>query len=192
MRHLLGLDEYLDEKYHLSVFDKALESQEPWDLHLHNHLILTTRIAGNRKYDLEIEGNKEVDRVLPKVTVKLLYPAALRDAARPLIKTENRVKDLKLESLPSPRTRYHIKNKSLFPLMHEGKAVFFTLLEGEILKGIIADFSRYDISVKLKGGIPVTILRHAIYDLSDKKGRCYLKSFQETHRDWEKSSLYGD
>ena len=108
-----------------------------------------------------------------------------------LIKAKDKkIKELKLDSILSPRERYHIKNKSLFPLMHEREVVFFTLLEGEMLRGIICDFSRYEITLKLKGGTPVTILRHAIYDLRDKKGRCFLKSFQETRRDWEKSSLY--
>jgi len=192
MGHLLGLDKYLDEKYGLSVFDKAFESKEPWALHLHNDLIITTRIIKNQKYDIEIEGDNKVDRVLPKINVKIIYPAVQGDSVRPLVKTDKKVRELKLEPILSPRNRNHIKNKSLFPLMHERKVVLFTLLEGEILKGLIVDFSLYDVTIRLKGGIPVTILRHAVYDLKDKKGRCFLKNFQETSRDWEKSSLYGD
>ena len=63
-------------------------------------------------------------------------------------------------------------------------------MEGEIVKGIVTDFTRYDITVTLKGGIPVYILRHSVYDLRDKRGRCFLKSFQEKRRDWEKSDLF--
>jgi hypothetical protein len=70
------------------------------------------------------------------------------------------------------------------------EVVFFTLLEGEIIRGIISAFNRYDITVLLKGGTPLTILRHSIYDLRNKKGRCLLKSIQEKHRDWEKSDLF--
>lgn len=190
MGHLNGLNKYLDEKYHLSIFEQALNSQEPWDLHIHNHIILSTRIVENKRYDLDIEGDNRVEKVLPKTNVKILYPNALREAVKPLIKIDKGVERLKLEPILSPKARYHIKNKSLFPLMHEKKVVFFALLEGEIIRGIIADFSRYDITVNLKGGIPVTILRHAVYDLRDKEGRCFLKSFQETKRDWEKSGLY--
>jgi hypothetical protein len=95
-----------------------------------------------------------------------------------------------LEPIISPKKRYHIKNKSIFPLMKERAVLFFTLIEGEIIKGIVAGFSRYEITVNLKGGIPVTILRHGIYDLRNKKGRCFLKSFQETNRDWEKNPLF--
>ena len=74
--------------------------------------------------------------------------------------------------------------------MKEKQVVFFTLLEGEIIRGIIADFSRFDITVNLKGGIPVTVLRHSIYDVENKEGRSFLKSFQEKYRDWEKSELF--
>ena len=74
--------------------------------------------------------------------------------------------------------------------MKEKKVVFMTLLEGEIVRGIIAGFSRYEITVHLKGGTAITVLRHSIYDLRDKKGRCFLKSFQDTHKDWEKSELF--
>lgn len=35
--------------------------------------------------------------------------------------------------------------------------------------------------------LPVALLRHSIYDLRD---RCHLKSFQETHRDWQKSKYF--
>ena len=74
--------------------------------------------------------------------------------------------------------------------MKERTILFFTLLEGKIIKGIVAGFSRYEITVNLKVGMPITILQHGIYDLRNKKGRCFLKSFQETSRDWEKSPLF--
>jgi hypothetical protein len=190
MGHLQGLNSYLNERYHHSVFDQALESKEPWELHLHNHLIITTRIVKNQKYDLEIEDPGDRGGILPKINVKLLYPVSSRDVVMPLIKTNDRIKDLNLEPILPPGGRYHIKNKSLFPLMHEKEVLFFILLEGEIIRGIVADFSRYDITVKLKDGSPITILRHAMYDLRDKRKRCFLKSFQEKHKDWKKSSLY--
>ena len=74
--------------------------------------------------------------------------------------------------------------------MKDKEVVFFTLLEGEIIRGLITGFSRYEITMSLKNGNPVTILRHSIYDLRNKKGRCFLKKFQEEHRDWEKSPLF--
>jgi hypothetical protein len=191
MGYLLGLQEYLDEHYGYSVFDQALDSEQVWEFHVHGCRILRATVLENLKYDvkMQIEGQQKPE-VLPKVQVKCLYPADLADSIRGFIKTEEKVKALGLEPIFSPHKRYFVKNKSLFPLMKEKDVVFFTLLEGEVIRGLISGFTRYDIAVHLKGGKPVTILRHSIYDLRNKKGRCFLKSFQEEHRDWEKSSLF--
>jgi len=190
MEYLLGLKEYLDEAYTNSIFDQALDSKQPWGFHLHGYRVVRARILENLAYDLKVDIENREEEDLPKILVKLLYPAGVTESVMPLIKMDKKIKALELSPILSPTRRYFIKNKSLFPLMKEKQVVFFTLLEGEIIKGIIAGFSRYDITVNLKGGIPVTILRHSIYDLRDKKGRCFLKSFQENHRDWEKSDLF--
>lgn len=81
-----------------------------------------------------------------------------------------------MEPIIFPKNRHYIKNKTLFPLMQQREVLFFTLLEGEIIRGVVLAFSRYDLTVGLKGGIPVVVLRHAVLDVRDKKGRCYLKS----------------
>lgn len=190
MGHLLGLQEYLDKSYNISVFDQAVASKQLWGLHLHNHRIVKAEITENLKYDVKAAIEGQGEELLPKVNIKIAYPGDISESVMPLIKTEKKVMDLGLTSILAPGKRYHVKNKSLFPLMKERKVVFFTLLEGEIIKGIIADYSRYEITVNLKGGIPITVLRHSIYNLLDKKGRCFLKSFQEKHRDWEKSDLF--
>jgi len=193
MGFLLGLQEYLEDNYHTSVFDQAFESKETYEFHLHGHRIVKATVIENLRYDLSLH-TAEITPFgvthLPKTDVKLVYPSALSDAVRPLLKVDRKVRDLQLEPIIPARKRHHIKNKSLFPLVKERQVVFFTLMEGEVVKGLITGFTRYEITVNLKGGIPVFILRHAAYDLRDKKGRCFLKSFQETHRDWGKSDLF--
>jgi hypothetical protein len=192
MGTLVGLQEYLDEKYQLSVFDRALEGQGVWELHLHGRRVVRARFEENLVYDVKCDIEGEGAKVFQKTDIKLLYPADLSDRVRPLVKTDKKIAGLGLEPIIPAGKRYHIKNKSLFPLMKEKTVLFFVLLEGELIRGIIGDFSRYEIDVRLKGGVPVTILRHGIYDLHDKRGRCYLKSRQEELRDWEKSPLYAD
>ena len=189
MGYLQGLSKYLNDSYNTSIFDQAVASKDLWNLHVHDHSLITAQVTRDLTYDLDImiDGKEEV---LPKVRIKLVYPHAKSDAVTPLLKKDRKVEKQSLEPILSPKDRYHIKNKTLFPLIKERRVVFFTLLEGEIIRGLIAGFSRYEITVVLKGGIPVTILRHSIYDLRDKKGRCFLKSSQEKSRDWEKSGLF--
>ena len=190
MGFISGLQEYLDQNYATSVFDEACESEQPWEFHLHGHHIIRAEIFKNLVYDLKIESHDTEESVLSKTDVKILYPLDISEKIRPLIKTDPKVSKLSLEPIITPGLRHHIKNKSLFPLMKERQVVFFTLLEGEVIKGLITGFSRYEIKCSLKGGLPVFILRHAVYDLRDKKGRNFLKSSQKTRRDWTKSSLY--
>lgn len=190
MSYLLGLEEYLDKAYNISIFDQALSSKQPWELHLHNHRTVSAEVIENLKYDLRLKIEGEGQELVPKVNIKLIYKTNLSESVSSLLKMDKKVKSLGLEPILAPGKRYHIKNKTLFPLMKERQVVFFTLLEGEIIRGIIEGFSRYEVTVNLKGGIPIVILRHGIYDLRSKKGRCYLKSFQDKHKDWEKSELF--
>ncbi|SPD76514.1 conserved hypothetical protein [uncultured Desulfobacterium sp.] len=190
MGYLKGLQQYLNESYEFSIFDQAVSSQDTWEMYLHKFRVIKAKLIENLKYDIKIEIKDLGNEVIPKVNIKMLYPLTQAETVSGLIKTDDKVKDLNLEPILAPAKRYHIKNKSLFPLMIEKTVVFFTLLEGEMVRGVIAGFSRYEITVNLKGGIPVTLLRHSIFDLRDKKGRSYLKSFQEVHKDWEKSGLF--
>jgi hypothetical protein len=190
MGYLRGLKEYLDANYQHSIFDQALTSQQPWEWHLHGHRIVTATVVENQKYDLRVDIAGQGQIELPKIQVKLLYPADLSLLVRPLIKTDQKVQSRGLPPILSSKDRYFVKNKTLFPLMQEREVIFFTLLEGEIIRGLVTGFSRYEITVNLKAKVPVIILRHSIYDLRNKKGRCLLKSFQDTHKDWEKSDLF--
>jgi hypothetical protein len=190
MGHLLGIKEYLDEKYNTSIFDQAMASGKPWEFYLHDRRTIAATVLENRKWNIAVQIAGQAKEELQKIQVKFLYPADLNESIRPLIKIDGKVEALGLKAILSPGKRYFVKNKSLFPLMKEKEVLFFTVLEGEIIRGIIADFSRYDITVSLKGGRPVTILRHAIYNVRNREGRSFLRSFQEEHRNWEKSPLY--
>ena len=190
MGYLLGLKEYLNDSYTTSIFDQAIATRNLWNLHVHDHSLIKAQITQDLKYDLGIKIDGKEEKILPKVSIKLVYPDSQSDAVTPLLKKNNKVENLAMEPVMSPKDRYHIKNKTLFPLMKERQVVFFTLIEGEVIRGLIVGFSRYEVTVDLKGAIPVTILRHSIYDLRDKKGRCFLKSSQENCRDWEKSELF--
>jgi hypothetical protein len=190
MGYLLGLQEYLDEKYSTSIFDQAMASGKPWEFHLHGRRTINATVLENRKWDMSADIADHGKEDLQKVQVKYLYPSDLSESIKPLIRIDKKVQTMGLEAILAPGKRYFVKNKSLFPLMKEKEVMFFTVLEGEIIRGIIADFSRYDITVSLKGGWLVTILRHAIYNITNKEGRSFLRSFQEERRDWEKSTFY--
>jgi len=192
MAFLAGLNDYLLKNYRHSTFEEAAASGAPYCLHLHEHATLQGGIAVNDTYDVTVAVPDGTRHELPKTRVKMLYPAELADRVQAQIKIDAAIKARQLEPLVSVKQRHFIKNKTLFPLMRSQEVLLITLLEGEILKGLIHSFSRYEITLALKDGTQVVILRHAILDVRNKQGRCFLKSSQQTLRDWTRSDLYID
>ena len=65
-----------------------------------------------------------------------------------------------------------------------------TLLDGTVLVGLVRGFNTHEIKMNLKGGLPITVLRHGVLSAVTKRGRSLLKAGEQKCRDWEKSSLY--
>ena len=173
-----GLKKYLEDNYETSVFDQAMNDSSPWVVHLHGRKIVQARIMRNLIYQIVLSTEDGPKKEIDKTSIKLLYPAIHAQAAGKLIKWDPKLKANPIEPIIFPKDRHHIKNKTLFPLMQQREVLFFTLLEGEIVRGVLLAFSRYDLTIGLKGGIPV-VVRHGVRDVRDKQGRCYLKSHIE-------------
>ena len=174
------LKTYLEENYNKSVFDQMEKDQEPWILYPHGNRILSGRVKTNKKYDIIFQPETGKEEEIPKTDIK--YLCLKKDENALKIRIDKKVKEKKLEPIRSPGERNHIKNKTLFPLMKERALLFFTTLEGDILGGIVGGFTRYEIQILGKKGTPVTLLRHAVYDLRDKRKRCYLKRSVEARK----------
>ncbi len=190
---LAGFKKHLETNYGKSVFDEATSHREIFNFYCHSNESFNANVKENMKYDvlLKIEGSGE-EKLVKKHDIKFLHSEQVTDSVSSQLKIDPLVKKMRLEPTENLALRNHVKNKSLYVLMNEREVLFFTLMEGEQLRGIIQDFSRYEITLLLKGGVPVTVFRHSIYDLRNKKGRCFLKRFQEKHKDWKKSSIYGE
>jgi hypothetical protein len=182
MSDSFGLKPYLEENYDGSFFDSALSDPSPWVYHLHGHQIVRARLTQNSTYDVHLSVEGQTPQETPKTAIKLAYPAVHAQAVDKLLKIDRNIRSQGLEPIIRAKDRHHIKNKTLYPLMQDRVVLFFTLLEGEIIRGLVTAFSRYDLTVSLKGGVPVMVLRHSILDLRDKSGRCYLKSHVQAKR----------
>ena len=195
MYRIRGFNHYLEQNYERSTFIEFLASGASCCFHLHGGERIAARIVADRLYDFDAlpadtdAGLSTVSRAIAKLDVKLIYPAEFRGQVERLLKTDEKVAERGLSPIAKAGERHHIKNRTLFPLMQEKVVVFVTLFEGEVVRGLIGGFSRYEIMVKLKGGIPVTVFRHAVNDIRDKQGRCYLKPVQQQAKDWLKSNL---
>jgi hypothetical protein len=191
MEYLSGFTEYRKENQGKSIFNTAMDSGTDWCLHLHGVPSMIGRVVEVDTYYIVVQPSEAGRTELKKLSVKYLYPVTEQEKIQPLIKKlDKKVKKMNLSPLISTKGRTFVKNKTLYPLMKEREVMFFTLLEGDIIRGMILNFSMFDITMGLKGGVPLTFLRHSIYDVRNKAGHCFLKSVQDKVQDWKKSSLY--
>ena len=190
MGYLRGLNEYLKQNYDRDVFKEFKLQHALLHFYFVGHQELTRKIKKSMTFDLDlIDRQKEVKRY-PKLHIKFYFPAKLEKYVKPLIDVNPKVVAMNLELIRHIPERYHIKNKTLYPLMMEHQAVVITLLEGEVLRGFVDDFTRYEIFLKFHDDLRIVVLRHAIYRFQDFRGRDLLKNVQDEAKDWQKSSLW--
>jgi len=182
---LKGLEAYLEEHKQDSIFDRENGSESAWCLFLHGGKEAAGRIKDNETYEFNLVSKEGSLEKTHKVHVHYLCPESMRDQAMEQRKKDDAVAGKSEGPHFVPRFRHHIKNKSLFPLMNRREVLFFTLLGGDVLRGIITGFSRHEINFSMKGGVPVVIMRHAVFDVKDKKDRSFLKKeVEKTGQYW--------
>jgi len=165
----------MDENYDKSIFDTLLKNGEEWVYYLHGHQIVIGTVTTNNKYDIALKTEDRDRLPVTKHNIKFVYPVEHHDELKKRIKIDKKVKKEEQGPILNPRKRNHIKNKTLFPLMKERKVLDITILEGEVLSGVVAGFTRYEITLLSKGRLPIILLRHAIYDVRDKSNKSFLK-----------------
>jgi sRNA-binding regulator protein Hfq len=190
MGYLRGLNDYLRESYSRDLFQENFLRRTPLAFHLSGHRKLTGRVKKNMKFDVDIYTEQnEIVRV-PKLNIKFFYPLEWETQIAPLIESDEAVKQERLKPIKKPDQRRHVKNKTLYPLMVERTPVVLTSYEGDVIRGFVDDFTKYEIIIKLHGTLTVTVLRHAIHLFTTLDGRDLLKTFQEKAKDWQKSSVW--
>jgi len=192
MAFLAGLSDYLAKNYEHSTFEDVASLATPCTLHLHGRITLKATITANKTYDIVVTTPDGAQRELHKTKIKMLHPAKHTDGVWKQLTIDESVRAQGLGPILPAGQRNFIKNKSLFTLMREQTPLTISLLEGEDLQGIIQSFSRYEITLVLQGGEQVVILRHAVQNIRNIQGCCFLKSAQKSLRDWTKSALYID
>ncbi len=190
MGYLRGLQEYLKENYSKDFFDEFYETGEPLILHLHGPRILKGKIVENLSFDLKIRDEASQVQQIPKIEIKFYYPRALEEKVKPKIGNNEKIRALNFKPILKPDKRFHIKNKTLYPMMMLRQPIILTLLEGEILKGLIRDFTIFEILLEIENNVVVHVLRHSVYRCEDENKRNLLKSFQDRVKDYRKTPLW--
>lgn len=186
-----ALETYLKEHGRDSFFEKECGSGAAWCFFLHDQKKLTGTIVRNEKFECDVSDPQGGEQRIHKVRVKFACPAGVAEEIEGQIKRNEAVAARKEGPHFLPKYRHPIEDQVLFDLMNSREVLYFTTLEGEVLRGIIRGFSKYEIQIGMKRNLPVVLLRHGVYDLRDKRGRSYRKKRQVQGSASEKAAAAG-
>lgn len=150
-----------------SVLDDAQADGRVWTWALFGGRKVDGRITQVTPYQVTLEPVEGPAEDLHKLAFK--FGHALDDYKR-LRKIQAWNKALRdAPRLPPelPQDRYTCSDKRFFKYVDTGVPVRATLLEGEVIEGSVAWFSRYEFALSIKGQATIVVFRHALHDLTE-------------------------
>ena len=175
-----GLESYLKIHGRDSLFEReAGKESGGWCFFMHGRQERTGWILRSETYECDLVTEEGSTEKIHKVRVKFACPASVREEVKRQMGLNEAVQKKGEGPHFLPRYRHAVPDRTLHELRENREVLFFTLLEGEILRGLVTGFSTYEISLSMKGQVPVVLLRHALFDVRDKRGMSYLKKTPE-------------
>jgi len=165
-------NETLETNYSRSCLEAAREDSVSLGLAVHGHKRLRGRVLSIDKYSFQLltDGSADPEEI-HKTVVKYAYNASDFKLVRKAHNIDNRVKKLALEPIVRVKDRHHFKNLTLQQAIDDGTQVEVITLEGDVFRGKVRWFGRWEFEMIVKGDVKVTVFRHGVYRLTPyKKG----------------------
>lgn len=143
----------------------CLQPEVPLALALHGNRLLKGKVTQVDPYTFQFaEGDAEPTEI-HKLEVKFSYDPADWKKVKKGVRQNKRQTERDTPAV-HPQDRYSCSDRRLFSYLDRGVEVVVTLLDGDILRGRVAWFGRYEFGLILRTEVEVTIFRHALKNLS--------------------------
>lgn len=140
-----------------------------------NGRALALQVVGQRRvsgvisevgaYDVTVRDEGGADVTLHKLELKCAWYADDYKKVRKALRRDKALSEAPREIPRRPQDRYGLSDRRLFRYVDEGTTVDVTLVEGEVVRGAITWFGRYEFALGVKGEAEIFVFRHAIADL---------------------------
>lgn len=134
---------------------------------LHGGVTVKGRVIAVEPYQvvMEEDGNPE-PQPIHKLKLLYAYPPEAWKAVKKVVKADKRQSREAEPPAVRPQDRYSCSDRRLFGYMDRDVDLAVTLLSGEVLRGHLAWFGRYEFGLKLRTDTEVTVFRHALRDVA--------------------------
>jgi sRNA-binding regulator protein Hfq len=139
---------------------------------LHDGRTLKGTVKKLELYQFEFEEDGRPPETIHKLMVMYAYAPGEWKGVKKGIKHDKDKKPAGPEVAPAPRPqdRYSCSDKRLFQYLDRRTEIAVTLLDGDVLRGTITWFGRYEFGLKLRTDAEITVFRHALKDASPATG----------------------
>lgn len=133
-------------------------------LHDGRTLAGTVELVEPYTFRVAAEGTEPED--VHKLQAKYAYNPSDWKKVKKAVRQDKEVAKQPAEPAVRPQDRYSCSDRRLFGYLDQGTEVVATLLDGDVLRGTVGWFSRYEFGLGVRGDIEVTVFRHSLHDLS--------------------------
>lgn len=128
--------------------------------------LLTGRLLNEEAYEVTLKTREGETVTLPKHDIKFFLKAEERKLVLKHLERKDDIALLAPETLRSRARRNDYRARSLLLKMESGEPLNWITVEGDVLRGTVLDFGRYEVRVKTSRGAELYLLRHALLSAS--------------------------
>ncbi|MBT3217660.1 MAG: hypothetical protein HN348_01095 [Proteobacteria bacterium] len=160
------MEEHREQNRSRSKVVEASVTKVPVVLGLHGKRRITAVIDSVDSYTFQVIPEKGEVEEIHKLQLKYICGVDDYKQLRKVLRTNKALSKNPLEPVEKPQDRYSCGDRRLFQYLDRGKEVEITLLEGEIIRGVVVWFSRFEFCLRVRSRANVVILRHALHNLT--------------------------
>lgn len=160
------MEDYRAAQQSRSCLEEAAAHGRTLALLLHGQRRVEGRIVAADAYNVTVhEPGAAEPTPVHKLQIKAAYLPEDFKKLRKVLRRDKTLSEAPRPPVDRPQDRYTLSDRRLWKYLDEGTTLDVTLLEGEILRGAVLWFSRYEFAIGLKGEASVTLFRHALADV---------------------------
>lgn len=160
------MDEHRTQNRGRSKLVEASVTKVPVVLGLHEKRRMTGVIDSVDSYTFRVIPEKGEEQEVHKLQLKYICGIDDYKHLRKVLRSDKILSKNPLPPIKRPQDRYSCGDKRLFQYFDQGTEVEVTLLEGEIVRGVVLWFSRFEFCLRVRSRANVVILRHAVNNLT--------------------------
>jgi len=157
----------LDEHRRVHRDRSALVPETPLVLQLNDGRTLKATVQSVEPYQVVLSGEGAEPQTLHKLEILYAYAPDDWKVVKRAIRNDKKAAERPSEA-PAlrPQDRYSCSDKRLFGYMDRGDEIQVVLVDGEVIRGKLAWFGRYEFGMRLRGEVDLVVFRHALREVA--------------------------